>query len=166
MFVLIKKAFPVISWICFIDSMKSVTKLFFLILIFSCSAGVVYPGEPEAIMNATVNGNKLSIRIVIPPQHHAYLDKGKEGNYIPVSFNWAALIKDGSLKKEPTMISAPKGEFEKVASAKVLRGEGIFIFESVEIPSLKGKSIKVKSQICDDIKGVCYRPSIKDVKIQ
>ncbi|MCE9598444.1 MAG: hypothetical protein K8S54_10790 [Spirochaetia bacterium] len=114
---------------------------------------------------AVLRAKTLTISVQVPAGHHAYLDPGKDGTFIPISFQWDELLKEIGLTKAPGMKTGPSGEPEAESGAKVLRGKGDFVFEG-ELDKLAGKTIQIRSQICDDVKGICYRPSIQAVEIQ
>jgi len=121
---------------------------------------------PQAKIQTRIQAeNKLEISVTVPHAHHAYLDKGKEGNYIQISFDWKALQDAGALKGAPRMIQKPKGEYDKLAKATVLRGKGAYVFQSQEAWP-RGKTLKVKSQVCNETKGVCYPPHTEKVVLK
>ncbi|MBL8018206.1 MAG: hypothetical protein JNM27_00955 [Leptospirales bacterium] len=113
---------------------------------------------------ALLNDQSLTISVQVPAGHHAYLDAGKEGSFIPISFQWDELLKETGLPVAPKMKTAPTGEPEAESGARVLRGKGDFVFEGN--PKLAGQKVQVRSQICDDVKGICYRPSLQSVEIR
>lgn len=123
------------------------------------------PGIPAASVQARAGIGQIKIKVEIPANHHAYLDSGPEELFIPLSFNWASLLKEKQIAKKPEKIQAPKGEREK-SGVHVLRGMGDFIFAVPESMKLQGKTIKVRTQLCDDIQGVCYRPQQSEITIQ
>lgn len=116
-------------------------------------------GPPSADVAAWVqNASTVQVSVTVPPGHHAYLDAGREGNYIPVTVDTSAA---GELK----LTNAPKGEEDKEVQAKVLRGMGSFVYEAKDAQSFAGKILKVRSQICNERQGVCYPPRTVEVKI-
>ena len=118
----------------------------------------------ETIDAITTGADGLEIRIKVPANHHAYLDSGKSGFLIPVTFLWDELKKQGGIKTTPKLELAPTGVYEKEFEATVLRGAGIYKFSGPRWP--RGKTFRVKSQICNDISKVCYKPAIQEIKIQ
>ena len=136
---------------------------FFIITFFYCKqsdkdAGI--PEIPEARIEGKIDGDLVRISVRIPEQHHAYLDKGKDGRLIPISFDWENTADQPAA---PKLQSIPKGNFDDIVEATVLRGDGEFVFEVKKASGFAGKVIKVKSQICNEVKGVCYRPKIENV---
>lgn len=118
----------------------------------------------EAEIGAMVSPTgRLSVSVVIPNEHHAYLDKGKEGVFIPVEFLWADLLKTGKIQAVPKLIQEPKGQYDKEMEAKVLRGPGRFLFAASD--TLKGTELSVRTQLCNDRTRVCYPPSTQKVKV-
>ena len=123
-----------------------------------------------ASIQAQISKNdQLEIRVAIPANSHAYLDKGKEGNLIPITFDWQTLVNKGSLSEFPRLVAAPKGQYDKKVEATVLRGEGLFVFASKKTNTLSstlaGEQIRIRTQICDEVEGICYRPKWTQVVI-
>lgn len=116
---------------------------------------------PAAAFAARVLGDgQVEINVNVPSRHHAYLDAGEYGNLIPLAFDWQGLT------PEPKITAAPTGEHDEEVKARVLRGNGRFVFQfAPPAPDLQGRTIKVRSQICDEDKGICYRPTWTDVSL-
>ena len=108
---------------------------------------------------------KIKVKIKIAPNLHAYLDKGKRGVLIPISFDWEMLKRKNKINKKPQLISTPSGEYESKAEANVLRKQGSFIFEGMQLENLVGEILRVRIQLCDEISGICYRPKWAEVAI-
>lgn len=115
-------------------------------LFFALTACEEPATKPAVKVKALSTKDSILVELLIPEAHHAYLDAGKEGNLIPVSFRWEG----GS----PALSLAPMGEFDEKVHAKVLRRQGQWKFE-------KGTAtaVTVRSQICDEKIGLCYPPS-------
>lgn len=111
------------------------------------------------------SGN-IQVEVRVPAGFHAYLDRGKEGNLIPVTFFWDDLVQAGVLTEKPQTLEAPEGSFDSHFNATVLRGNGIYLFKTKGTAGLQGNTIRVQTQICDDAKGICYRPRTDAVKIR
>lgn len=138
----------------------------FLFLVFTaCSPGRPPEDEHAAVSEIALTDQGAVMRVKVPENHHAYLDSGPEGSFIPVAADWAALVKAGSLERAPDLASAPAGTLDKDSGAKVLRGTGEFVFKG-NLKSLAGKTVQVRTQVCDDLKGICYRPRIQDVTLR
>jgi Disulphide bond corrector protein DsbC len=118
------------------------------------------PEAPHPEVSARVLGETgLEVLVAVPPGHHAYLDRGDMESLIPISFDWAPT------GASPTLSASPAGERDETVGATVLRGAGRFVFESAASETLRGKSVRVQSQICNEEKGVCYRPTIQEIEL-
>lgn len=100
---------------------------------------------------------EFTIHVSVPKDHHAYLDKGKSGAFIPLNFDFSE-VESAGYKISP--ISSSKGVYDEEIGAMVLRGNGEFKFS---IRRVKGREfiippVKAKSQICNDITKICYLP--------
>lgn len=104
----------------------------------------------------TLDDGRIQITAVVPDRHHAYLNSGDDGNLIPIFFQW-----DGPA---PEPVTTPPGERDEDVKATVLRGQGVFVFQ----PGADGapEGVKVQSQVCDEDKGICYRPLWQDVSLK
>lgn len=125
-------------------------------------------GEPDAHsasseMRLTKTGALL--RVHVPANHHAYLDKGPSGAFIPVTADWEALVKGGKISAAPALLRSPAGTLDKDSGAMVLRGTGEYEYKG-SLAELAGLAVQVRTQICDDVKGICYRPKTQNVIIQ
>ena len=67
----------------------------------------------------------LRIAVMIPPNHHGYLDTGDDGLFIPLTFAFPSLEEQGA---HVIMQSHPAGERDEIVHATVLRGSGEFAF--------------------------------------
>ncbi len=151
-------------------------RFFFIILSFFFLSGIFFvidcrknklkeEATSESIQIKLLSESQMEILVQIPPKHHAYLDRGDEKNYIPITFDWSSHIENGTLDEKPVLVKKPTGERNDEAGATVLRGRGNFVFESENFAKLQNKRLKVRTQICDEIKGICYRPEWKKVHI-
>ncbi|GJQ58462.1 MAG: DUF255 domain-containing protein [Candidatus Scalindua sp. AMX11] len=143
------------------------TSLLVLLCLFSGdSTGLCKAATPEIEASVVEPNIELrpgetgyfSVRVVVPSDHHAYLDEGDEGFFIPLEFEFTHLVKSGFRVKVDEM---PEGEREEKAKATVLRGENTYRFslEAAETsPSNKIFPINLRYQICNDISNVCYLP--------
>lgn len=117
-------------------------------------------GVPAPSIQAKLQSNGVVFHVRVPDGFHAYVDAGDDGNLIPVSFVWP-----DSLKPTPELKKAPAGVHDEEFSAKVLRGQADWQFSYGRPDELKGVTLKVRSQICDETSGICYRPTFQDVQI-
>ncbi len=121
--------------------------------------GPAQTGRPEASLHGNIlPSGEIAVEIAIPDGHHAYLDSGREGNLIPVSFVW-----DLPAGAPPKVKLAPIGEKDAESGASVLRGSGRWVFT----PAAKNAtgSVKIRSQICDEIKGICFPPRTERLEL-
>lgn len=107
---------------------------------------------------------EFSIRVTIPKDHHAYLNSGDKGFFIPLSFDFSGVESAGY---KVLSVLSPKGMYDKEFEATVLRGEGEFKFS---IHRVKGREfiippIKAKSQICNDITKICFLPQTDEIAL-
>ncbi|HBS05275.1 MAG TPA: hypothetical protein DEA96_09935 [Leptospiraceae bacterium] len=121
-------------------------------------------GIPEASIRATALENRVTVSISIPADHHAYLNRGPQDNLIPVEFDWKPAMEAGKIQQEPALESSPEGKTEEATGALVLRGTGEFVFSTAGAPH--GADLRVRTQICNEISGMCFRPSWQTVTIQ
>ncbi len=140
----------------------------FLFLPLSCNGKKqAEPLVPQATISATMaDKNVLEVRIQIPAGHHAYLNRGDENNLIPVEFFWDDLLAKKLLSTPPRKLSVPAGERDEEFKAQVLRNEGVYTFQLPADRSLKGEALRIRYQICNEAKGICYRPTNANVLIR
>ena len=107
---------------------------------------------------------QYTITLAVPPDHHAYLDKGQENIYIPVSFDG-----DGKLAGAGVAISKvgkPAGVYDGEVKATVLRGKGDFTLTLAATgtppPNL---ALPVEYQLCNDVSHVCFRPQHTEAQL-
>ncbi len=113
----------------------------------------------------------FSVLLDVPANHHAYLDRGDEGYYLPVEIMPA--LKDDAGVDIPGLFleeSRPAGEREPEIKAQVLRGKGTFLwlFKGVLQNNARyngTSSINIRYQICNDETKVCYPPAVSVVKL-
>ena len=110
--------------------------------------------------------NTLRIAVVIPPDHHGYLDTGAEGLFIPLTFAFPSLEAQGV---HVIIQSHPTGERDETVHATVLRGSGEFTFRiegnrptSLHLETLP---LTLRYQICNDVTKLCYPPQELTVPI-
>ena len=107
---------------------------------------------------------QFQIQFTIPPEHHAYLDKGDEQMFIPISFDSNNALSAAGLKIDD--ITKPAGVYDSEVKATVLRGMGEFnlTLSGTKAPPEKF-ALAVKYQICNDITHQCYRPQTVSVEL-
>ncbi len=123
------------------------------------------PDAHAAVSEVVLTKAGAVLRVRVPASHHAYLDKGPAGAFIPIAPDWDSLVKAGRIKSAPALSRSPGGTLDKDSGAMVLRGTGEFEYTG-NLTDLAGETIQVRTQVCDDIKGICYRPKTENVTIQ
>jgi len=115
--------------------------------------------QPEQLQLVAGKSATLNVRLVVPSGHHAYLDAGTDGGYLPIAISLSAIEKAGIKVQR---VSAPRGEKDEQYHAAVLRGEGVFKYALTAPSGAKAGSedytITVGSQICSDTSGSCFFP--------
>lgn len=129
-----------------------------LLAAFACSRT---QSLPQPSFSAAISDGRLNVTITVPDRHHAYLDSGREGNLIPVTFDWKSWTGEGLAEPEPA--GRPEGVIDEESGARILRGKGVFSFNLPADQAKQLKNFRVRVQICDEVKGVCYRPAWYDV---
>lgn len=101
----------------------------------------------------------FTVRVVVPQDHHVYLDRGDDDLYIPVEFEFTDIVNNGY---NIETVEIPEGEREEKVKATVLRGENRYRF-AIEAagasPSSNTLQINLRYQICNDINNVCFMPN-------
>ena len=98
------------------------------------------------------------VDVHLPADHHGYLDRGDEGLFIPLAFDFNSLEKRGF---RVTEVSRPSGIRDDMVRATVLRNSGVFEFrlDTPDDTSPAGTfSATLHHQICNDLTNVCYPP--------
>jgi len=108
----------------------------------------------------------LRIAVLIPPDHHGYLDTGDEGLFIPLTFTFPSLKEQGA---HVVMLSHPVGERDEIVHATVLRGSGQFTFrieatQTIALP-METLPLTFRYQICNDVTKLCYPPQERTVPL-
>ncbi len=147
--------------------------LFIALLCFFANYAECVANTPE--IDASLVGPKIvlksdskahfNIRIVIQKDHHAYLDKGDDGFFIPIEFDFTGIENAGY---ECKIEEGPEGEREDKVGATVLRGENTYSFSIEGIGHSQTSSnfqIKFSYQLCNDISNICYPPATASVFI-
>ena len=104
---------------------------------------------------------QYQITLTPPAHYHAYLDKGVEDAYIPVTLDPKNLLENKGLVV--TSFALPAGEFDEEVQATVLRGTGYINFT---LDRLAGRPLSIgdnetvtlRYQLCDEVSNVCFRP--------
>ncbi|MEY4768297.1 MAG: hypothetical protein RL637_936 [Pseudomonadota bacterium] len=106
--------------------------------------------------------------LIVPPDHHAYLDEGAEKAYLPVAVEFADAVTATALAIHK--VDKPLGEYDKEVKATVLRGRGVFAIWLAQNPNQKLSSNTVKLavnyQLCNDVTHECFRPKMTAVSLE
>ena len=128
----------------------------------------------EKLTLGGVRSEKFHIAVQIPPNHHAYLDKGDDGLLIPLTFTFTLLEQRGT---RVVMRARPRGKRDEKFQATVLRGKGTFGFElQATQDTLPRDSVLTATllyvlpatllyQICNDVTEICYPPEEIEVPL-
>ena len=108
----------------------------------------------------------VRLGILIPPDHHGYLDTGDEGFFLPLSFAFPLLEEQG-VRIE--MTAHPPGERDDIVRATILRSTGEFVFRARAMPpifpSQETLLVILYYQICNDVTKLCYPPQVSTVSL-
>ncbi|MFQ5560910.1 MAG: cytochrome c biogenesis protein CcdA, partial [Nitrospinota bacterium] len=100
----------------------------------------------------------VTVDVTIPLKHHAYLDRGEKGFYIPVEFDFSKL---GPLGIEVNKVSVPEGKKDEDFGATVLRGTGRYEWDFSSKDMINFDSLpkfKISYQVCNDETKICFPP--------
>ncbi|MDD5754473.1 MAG: cytochrome c biogenesis protein CcdA, partial [Methylococcales bacterium] len=115
----------------------------------------------------TLNANfpaHYKIDFTVPAEHHAYLDKGDEQMYIPITFDANGTLAGAGLKIEK--LDKPVGVYEEAVKATVLRDTGEFLLTLSGSANIATFPLSVKYQLCNDVTHQCFRPQIVSVDLK
>lgn len=144
-------------------------KFFLLITLWLGLISVASAENPTAEIHAkTINSSfpaQFQIDFIVPPDHHAYLDKGDEQMYIPITLDVNGALAKAGLKMENFI--KPEGVYDSEVKATVLRDKGEFHFTLSGFATVATFPLSVKYQICNDISHQCFRPQtvLVDLKL-
>ena len=148
------------------------------LLIFTAAAQPLlkdtFPEVPDVVargydffVDEQTSATTFRVEVVVPPDHHGYLDKGDEGLFIPLAFDFDSLRQRGF---NVTEVSRPSGQRDELVHAMVLRDSGVFEFRvetSVETGGPEGTFNGIlRHQICNDVTNICYPPKAINFPIQ
>lgn len=139
-------------------------KLFLIIWLLFSTITIANAQTPQATINATIsNDGQHHVSLTIPKNHHAYLDKGEEGIYIPISLELEEKsVGDFVIQN----LQKPAGIVDSSVKATVLRDQGEFSFKLAQkTKSSQTPQLNVKYQLCDEETHVCFRPQTAKVDL-
>ncbi len=149
--------------------MKKSASIIILWLLGIVMAHAVIPKADLSV--ATLNSGQwpadYQLTLIIPKDHHAYLDKGDENIYIPVTVDPEQKLAASQLTI--ANLQKPVGVYDSVVKATVLRDKGDFIVSLAPLGtgSINSNSVAldVNYQMCNDITYNCYRPQTAQVNL-
>ncbi len=123
--------------------------------------------EPTTLRLHSETPAEFTVRVTPPFGHHAYLDTGKDGTLLPIEIHLTALAQAGL---QVRTIGTPKGEWDALFGATVLRREGVFRYQLSATPRAQAGThdyaVTVNSQLCNDTNGACYFPRVETLHVQ
>lgn len=115
--------------------------------------------EKLTLVRSESGSETFHLTVQVPPNHHAYLDKGDDGLLIPLTFTFTPFEQQGI---QVAMLTQPGGKRDEKFRATVLRGKGTFTFELKAIrdalPQDRVLPATLLYQICNDVTEICYPP--------
>lgn len=142
-----------------------------IFLIFSLWLSVIsfaFADTPMADIHVkTLKANspaQFQIDFVVPAEHHAYLDKGDEQMYIPITFDTNGGLAGAGLKIDE--LKKPAGVYDSEVKATVLREKGEFLLSLSGSVNAATVPLSVKYQICNDVTHQCFRPQTVSVDLK
>jgi thiol:disulfide interchange protein DsbD len=143
-------------------------KIFTILVLWLSVILFAFADAPTAdIQVKTLNAKspaKFEIDFTVPPQHHAYLDKGEEQMYIPISFDANNALAGFGLQIDN--LKKPAGVYDEEVKATVLRDKGEFDLTLSGSANLATVPLSVKYQICNDVTHQCFRPQTVSVNLE
>ncbi len=147
-------------------------KLIYIVMLFFLEVVLAYADIPKAdvtikALNSDQWPAEFRLTLNVPNDHHAYLDKGDENIYIPVSVD--PKDKLAALQLKVANLQKPEGVYDGDVKAKVLRGQGDFVVSLASLSSGKlianPVAVDINYQLCNDITHVCFRPQTAQVNL-
>jgi thiol:disulfide interchange protein DsbD len=108
--------------------------------------------------------SQFQIDFTVPAEHHAYLDKGDEQMYIPITFDANGGLAGAGLKIDE--LKKPAGVYDAEVKATVLREKGEFLLTLSGSANAATVPLSVKYQICNDVTHQCFRPQTVSVDLK
>ena len=107
---------------------------------------------------------QFEINFTVPTEHHAYLDKGDEQMYIPITFDANGALAGTGLKIDD--LKKPEGVYDAEVKATVLRDTGKFNLTLSGSANVATFPLAVKYQICNDVTHQCFRPQTVSIDLK
>ncbi len=144
------------------NNMKNFSLICLLCLM---NISIAMAATPKAIVNVNSLNNQgwpaqYKITLIVPKDHHAYLDDGDEHIYLPITINANSQLSEVGL--EVSKLEKPAGIYDSHVKARVLRDQGDFIL-ALNQAGEQGATIQnvmfdLKYQLCNELTNVCFRP--------
>lgn len=103
---------------------------------------------------------QYTVSLIVPKDHHAYLDTGDEHIYIPVAIDSDSQLSEAGLAI--VKLEKPAGVYDSLVKATVLRNQGDFTLWLAQTGSkpvtAQAVALALKYQICNELTHVCFRP--------
>ncbi len=147
-------------------------KFTFITVLCLLTMGIAYAEIPKVGLTITALNSgqwpaEYKLTLSVPPDHHAYLDTGKENIYIPIAIDSKAELSIAGLKI--TRLQKPAGVYDDKVKATVLRDQGDFTFSLAPLgdkpPASQTATLTVSYQLCHDLTHVCFRPQTAPVNL-
>ena len=143
-------------------------KIFYIFVFWLTVISFAIADNPVAnIQVNTVNANfpiHYQINFSVPAEHHAYLDKGDEQMFIPISFDVNGTLANAGLKVDK--LEKPVGIYDEAVKATVLRDTGTFDLVLSGVANTPTFPLAIKYQLCNDVTHQCFRPQTVSVELK
>jgi thioredoxin:protein disulfide reductase len=136
-----------------------------ILMLWMISISLAYAEIPKATLTVSpLNTDQwpaqYRLTMTVPKDHHAYLDKGDENIYIPVTIDPNSKLAASGLVINK--LQRPAGVHDSLVKANVLRDKGDFTLELAQTgskPAIVNSAIlELTYQICNELTNVCFRP--------
>jgi thioredoxin:protein disulfide reductase len=143
-----------------------------IIILWMLSVNLTYAEIPKANVSVTpLNTDQwpaqYRLTLIVPKDHHAYLDTGDENIYIPVTVDPDSKLAASGLTI--SKLQKPAGVHDSLVKANVLRDKGDFTLELAQTGSMpastKVASLELTYQLCNELTNVCFRPQNTQVDL-
>lgn len=139
-------------------------------MLWMLGIAIVSADIPKASLSVTALNSgqwpaQYSIGLIVPQDHHAYLDAGDENIYIPVTLDSDAQLAATGLVINK--LEKPAGVYDSLVKATVLRDKGDFTLWLAQAKTLTVKQVTlaVNYQLCNDLTHVCFRPQTAHINL-
>jgi len=143
-----------------------------IIMLWMLSLGLAYAEIPKASLSVTPLNTgqwpaQYRLTLIVPKDHHAYLDAGDENAYIPVTVDPDSKLAASGLTINK--LQKPAGIHDSLVKAQVLRDKGDFTLELAQTGSkpaiVNSANLELTYQLCNELTNVCFRPQTTHVDL-